>query len=256
MSLIKSISGIRGTIGGRPGDGLSPVDVVKFTSAFATFLLRSKNDGRLKMVVGRDARLSGDMVDRLVVASLVGMGVDVVETGLSTTPTTEMAVINHKADGGVIITASHNPMQWNALKMLNSRGEFIDAAEGAEVIVQEKLYTHADQTAVSEMDIALNGEGAKARVISRSVAADDSNQTFYPRVEGNAACFGHVQCDTIIMGNAKAKSIPAIACNDVNASLVHEAAIGRIAGDQILKLLTLGLTEEEAEEQILEGFLR
>ena len=113
MSLIKSISGIRGTIGGRPGDGLSPVDVVKFTSAFATFLLRSKNDGRLKMVVGRDARLSGDMVDRLVVASLVGMGVDVVETGLSTTPTTEMAVINHKADGGVIITASHNPMQWN-----------------------------------------------------------------------------------------------------------------------------------------------
>ena len=155
MSLIKSISGIRGTIGGRPGDGLSPVDVVKFTSAFATFLLRSKNDGRLKMVVGRDARLSGDMVDRLVVASLVGMGVDVVETGLSTTPTTEMAVINHKADGGVIITASHNPMQWNALKLLNSRGEFIDAAEGAEVlrIAGQDDYSYADVSDLGSVTI-------------------------------------------------------------------------------------------------------
>ena len=96
---------------------------------------------------------------------------------------------------------------------------------------------------------------SKARVISRSVAVDKSSQTFYPRVEGNAECFGHVACDTIIMGEAKARSIPAITCNDVDASLVHEAAIGRIAGDQILKLLTLGLTEEEAEEKILEGFL-
>ena len=130
------------------------------------------------------------------------------------------------------------------------------AAAGAEVVVQEKLYTHADQTAVSEMDIFLNGADARARVTSRSVAADASNQTFYPRVQGNARCFGHVQCDTIIMGSAKARSIPEISCNDVDASLVHEAAIGRIAGDQILKLLTLGLTEEEAEERILEGFLR
>lgn len=133
MSLIKSISGIRGTIGGRPGEGLSPIDVVKFTSAFATFLQRRKGS-KLTMVVGRDARLSGEMVDRLVVGALVGMGVDVIETGLSTTPTTEMAVINHKADGGIIITASHNPVQWNALKLLNSRGEFIDADEGAEVL--------------------------------------------------------------------------------------------------------------------------
>ena len=130
------------------------------------------------------------------------------------------------------------------------------AAAGAEVVVQEKLYTHADQTAVSEMDIFLNGADARARVTSRSVAADASNQTFYPRVQGNARCFGHVQCDTIIMGGARARSIPEITCNDVDASLVHEAAIGRIAGDQILKLLTLGLTEEEAEERILEGFLR
>ncbi len=132
----------------------------------------------------------------------------------------------------------------------------IVAAAGAEILVQEKLYTHGTQNAESEMDIALNGEGAKVRVISRSVAADDSVQVFYPRVEGNAPCFGHVACDTIIMGRARARSIPEISCNDVGASLVHEAAIGRIAGDQILKLLTLGLTEEEAEERILEGFLR
>ena len=131
-----------------------------------------------------------------------------------------------------------------------------EAGPGAEIVVQEKLYTHGDQNAVSEMDIVLNGADAKARVISRSVAAENSRQTFYPRMQGNAACFGHVACDTIIMGAAKARSIPEIACNDVNASLVHEAAIGRIAGDQILKLLTLGLTEEEAEEKILEGFLR
>lgn len=134
MSLIKSISGIRGTIGGKPGDGLSPVDVVKFTTAFATFLQRKNAGKRLRLVVGRDARLSGAMVDRLVVASLQGMGIDVIETGLSTTPTTEMSVIDHKADGGVIITASHNPKHWNALKLLNEHGEFINAEEGNEVI--------------------------------------------------------------------------------------------------------------------------
>ena len=134
MSLIKSISGIRGTIGGPSGDGLTPLDIVKFTTAFATFLQRRNAGKRLTLVVGRDARLSGEMVDRLVVGTLIGMGVDVVETGLSTTPTTEMAVINHHADGGIIITASHNPMHWNALKLLNGLGEFIDAAEGAEVL--------------------------------------------------------------------------------------------------------------------------
>ena len=132
----------------------------------------------------------------------------------------------------------------------------ITAAAGAEILVQEKLYTHGAQKAESEMDIFLNGAGARARVISRSVAAEESSQVFYPRVQGNAPCFGHVACDTIIMGQASARSIPEIACNDAGASLVHEAAIGRIAGDQILKLLTLGLTEEQAEEKILEGFLR
>ncbi|MBR1765837.1 MAG: phosphoglucosamine mutase [Bacteroidales bacterium] len=134
MSLIKSISGIRGTIGGLAGEGLSPIDVVKFTSAFATFLKTNKPSQRLKIAVGRDARLSGAMVDHLVVGTLVGMGVDVLETGLSTTPTTEMTVIDGHCDGGIIITASHNPKHWNALKLLNARGEFISDAEGKEVL--------------------------------------------------------------------------------------------------------------------------
>lgn len=134
MSLIKSISGIRGTIGGVPGEGLSPVDVVKFSAAFASFLQRRANGRPITLVVGRDARVSGPMVDHLVVGTLIGMGVNVIESGLSTTPTTEMTVIDKQADGGIIITASHNPKHWNALKLLNARGEFIDAAEGAEVL--------------------------------------------------------------------------------------------------------------------------
>ncbi len=126
----------------------------------------------------------------------------------------------------------------------------------AEFIVQEKLLTHNDQRADSVMEVFLDGEGASTRVISRSVAQDRSTQTFYPKVVGNCACFGHVQCDSIIMGKAKVRSIPEISCNHVDASLIHEAAIGKIAGDQILKLQTLGLSYEEAEEKILEGFLR
>ncbi len=148
MSLIKSISGIRGTIGGVAGDGLSPLDVVKFTSAFATFLQRSKPDKRLTLVVGRDARISGAMVDRLVVGTLMGMGVDVIETGLSTTPTTEMTVIDKHADGGIIITASHNPKHWNALKLLNDKGEFIDASEGNEVL----RLAESDEVCFAEVD--------------------------------------------------------------------------------------------------------
>ncbi len=127
---------------------------------------------------------------------------------------------------------------------------------GSEIIVRENLLTHNDQRADSEMDIFLNGEDSKAQVISRSVAQDASTQIFYPRVEGNGKCFGHVQCDAIIMGSAKVRAIPEITCNHVDASLIHEAAIGRIAGEQILKLMTLGLSPEEAEAKILEGFLR
>ena len=130
-------------------------------------------------------------------------------------------------------------------------------AEGAnsEVMITEKLLTHADQHAVSEMDVILNGEGSRTRVISRSVAKEASTQVFYPRVQGNAPCFGHVSCDAIIMGTAKVRAIPEISCNHVDAGLIHEAAIGRIAGEQLLKLETLGLSPEEAEDTILKGFL-
>lgn len=128
--------------------------------------------------------------------------------------------------------------------------------ENSEIVIRENLLTHGTQHAVSEMDVFLNGEHSKAQIVSRSVAQDESSQVFYPRVEGNAACFGHVQCDAIIMGTARVRAIPEITCNHVDASLIHEAAIGRIAGDQITKLMTLGLSREEAEEKILEGFLR
>lgn len=137
MSLIKSISGIRGTIGGRPGEGLSAVDIVKFASSYASFIKNNRKEqklGKCKIVVGRDARLSGMMVERLVVGSLISMGCDVINIGLASTPTTELAVIGEGADGGIIITASHNPVQWNALKLLNSAGEFLNDNEGRKVI--------------------------------------------------------------------------------------------------------------------------
>ena len=134
MTLIKSISGIRGTIGGRTGDTLNPLDIVKFTTAYATFIRRHTTNGSGKIVVGRDARMSGQMVDSIVSGTLVGMGFDVLNIGLATTPTTELAVTMSQADGGIIITASHNPRQWNALKLLNSHGEFLTKADGNEVL--------------------------------------------------------------------------------------------------------------------------
>ncbi len=132
MALIKSISGIRGTIGGKPGDNLTPIDVVRFTSAFGSLITGSKK--RKKIVVGRDGRISGPMIRDLVVSTLTGMGIDVVDLGLSTTPTVEIAVKLEKADGGIIITASHNPREWNALKLLNNEGEFISAETGARLL--------------------------------------------------------------------------------------------------------------------------
>ena len=134
MTLIKSISGIRGTIGGPVGDGLSPVDVVKFTSAYAKIIRKSSQVKTNKIVVGRDARLSGQMVEKLVVGTLMGMGFDVVNIGLASTPTTELAVTMEGACGGIILTASHNPKQWNALKLLNEKGEFLNKEEGEEVL--------------------------------------------------------------------------------------------------------------------------
>ncbi len=134
MSLIKSISGIRGTIGGHSGEGLSPVDVVKFTAAYATLIRKTTTRTGNTIVVGRDARLSGKMVDSLVSATLCAMGFDVINIGLASTPTTEVAVVGEKACGGIILTASHNPVQWNALKLLNEKGEFLNDAEGKEVL--------------------------------------------------------------------------------------------------------------------------
>lgn len=134
MSLIKSISGIRGTIGGRSGDGLGGVDIVRFTSAYAEVMKRRNPGKKIKIVVGRDARISGEMVSKLVCGALMAMGVDVINIGLATTPTTEIAVTGEGAQGGIIITASHNPTQWNALKLLNADGEFLNDAEGKEVI--------------------------------------------------------------------------------------------------------------------------
>lgn len=134
MTLIKSISGIRGTIGGRAGDTLNPLDIVKFTSAYATFIRRSAKSQNNRIVVGRDARISGEMVKNVVCGTLMGMGYDVVNIGLATTPTTELAVRWLEADGGIIITASHNPRHWNALKLLNNEGEFLNKAEGEQVL--------------------------------------------------------------------------------------------------------------------------
>ncbi|MDH6251573.1 phosphomannomutase [Chryseobacterium sp. H1D6B] len=134
MSLIKSISGIRGTIGGKVNDNLTPLDVVKFASAFGTWLQNNKNNKNLTLVIGRDARISGEMVSSLVSATLQGLGINVIDLGLSTTPTVEIMVPELKADGGIILTASHNPKQWNALKLLNNKGEFITGENGAEVL--------------------------------------------------------------------------------------------------------------------------
>ncbi len=136
MALIKSISGIRGTIGGKPGDGLSPLDIVKFASAYGTWVVASRTSATKKatVVIGRDARLSGQMVNNIVCGTLVGLGIDVIDLGLSTTPTVEVAVTHLQADGGIILTASHNPKQWNALKLLNNKGEFISDSEGKYIL--------------------------------------------------------------------------------------------------------------------------
>ncbi|MDD3727138.1 MAG: phosphoglucosamine mutase [Dysgonamonadaceae bacterium] len=134
MSLIKSISGIRGTIGGKAGEGLTPIDTVKFTAAYAAYIKKTNHKDLPKIVVGRDARISGDMVHKLVTGTLMGMGFDVIDIGLATTPTTEIAVTKENASGGIVITASHNPKQWNALKLLDSNGEFLDAKAGEEIL--------------------------------------------------------------------------------------------------------------------------
>ena len=157
MTLIKSISGIRGTIGGAPGNALTPLDIVKFTYAYCEKMKqrRPKNDGeRYKVVVGKDARLSGDMVEQLVCGTIVSCGVDVVKAGFASTPTTEMAVVFEEADGGIILTASHNPKQWNALKLLNEKGEFLNAEEGAAILecAEKEDFTFADVDSLGDIE--------------------------------------------------------------------------------------------------------
>ena len=146
MSLISSISGIRGTIGGKVGENLTPIDIVKYVSAFITLLKENEPNKTLRIVVGRDARISGEMVNSIVCGTIQSMGADVIDVGLSTTPTVEMSVVSHKADGGIIITASHNPMQWNALKLLRSNGEFVSGADGVRIQqwVKEANFTYAE----------------------------------------------------------------------------------------------------------------
>ena len=153
MTLIKSISGIRGTIGGNPGDNLTPIDAVKFASAYATFIKKQRSKDEYRVVVGRDARISGEMIQQLVMQTLVGMGIDVVDLDLSTTPTVELAVQLEHADGGIILTASHNPKQWNALKLLDKNGEFLNAEAGAEIlkIAEASDFTYAEVDALGEI---------------------------------------------------------------------------------------------------------
>ena len=148
MSLIKSISGIRGTIGGKPGDNLTPLDAVKFAAAYGTWLINEHKSNKFKVVVGRDARISGAMVQQLVMNTLVGLGIDVIDLGLSTTPTVEIAVTMENANGGIILTASHNPKQWNALKLLNDKGEFLNGKEGAKIL----KYAENEDFDFSEVD--------------------------------------------------------------------------------------------------------
>ena len=154
MSLIKSISGIRGTVGGEPGNNLTPIDVVKFVSAYATWLKKESNKQVAKIVVGRDARLSGEMYSNLVCSTLCSLGHHVVNIGLATTPTTEIAVTAEGADGGIILTASHNPKEWNALKLLNSKGEFLSDADGTALlaIAEESNFTYADVDALGYIE--------------------------------------------------------------------------------------------------------
>ena len=159
MALIKSISGIRGTIGGKINENLTPLDVVKFTSAFGTWLQNKKNKKNITLVVGRDARISGEMVSNLVAATLQGLGINVVDLGLSTTPTVEVMVPELQADGGIILTASHNPKQWNALKLLNEKGEFINGKDGAEVLelAKNENFHYAEVDDLGKYEMVKNG---------------------------------------------------------------------------------------------------
>lgn len=172
MTLIKSISGIRGTIGGQPGEALTPIDAVQFAAAYGSWLKLRFPGRRLKVVVGRDARISGEMISQLVTNTLTGSGIDVIQLGLSTTPTVEMAVPFHQADGGIILTASHNPKQWNALKLLNEKGEFISGSEG-EHLLQIAASGAFDFAEVDDLGVVTFDNDAIERHIDAILTLDD-----------------------------------------------------------------------------------
>lgn len=173
MTLIKSVSGIRGTIGGRTGDNLTPLDAVKFTTAYAAFLRQRFPDRRLKVVLGRDARISGNMIQSVVGGTLMGMGVDVVDLGLTTTPTIELSVVEHQACGGIILTASHNPAMWNALKLLNSEGEFLNAEEGGEVVRRSEQLQDTSYAEVDQIGTLIRDNASIEKHIAKVVALKD-----------------------------------------------------------------------------------
>ena len=158
MTLIKSISGIRGTIGGPAGNGLTPLDTVKFASAYGTWVKQNSKKSKVKIVLGRDARISGPMIKSIVISTLQGLGIDVIDLGLSTTPSVEVAVVDLHADGGIILTASHNPKHWNALKLLNAKGEFINSEDGAKVLAlaEEEAFEYAS---VDDLGVVVEHEG-------------------------------------------------------------------------------------------------
>jgi phosphomannomutase len=200
MSLIKSISGFRGTIGGKPNDNLTPIDIVKFASAYGTWLI-DKKPGPKKVVVGRDGRMSGPMVEALVEQSLLALGIDVIHLGLSTTPTVEMAVVFEKADGGIILTASHNPKEWNALKLLNEKGEFVSGEEG-KTILTLAASEDFNYAAVDKMGKIINNETSLAKHIETIVN--------YPLVDIHAIKNAQFSVVVDAINSSGAFSVPAL----------------------------------------------
>lgn len=222
MALIKSISGIRGTIGGQPGQALTPLDVVRFSAAFGTWL--GLQDKGKRIVVGRDGRISGNMVQQLVMHTLSGLGMEVIDLGLSTTPTVEMAVVSKKAAGGIIITASHNPREWNALKLLNSRGEFIDAEAGATVLelaAGEKF----DFSTVEELGTIVPAHDALEHHIESILA--------YPLVDKEAIQRSNFKVVVDVINSTGALSVPplleALGIQPENITLLHGEVNGRFS---------------------------
>jgi phosphomannomutase len=221
MSLIKSISGFRGTIGGKPNDNLTPIDIVKFASAYGTWLIQ-KGPGPKKVVVGRDGRMSGVLVESLVEQSLLALGIDVIHLGLSTTPTVEMAVVFEKADGGIIITASHNPKQWNALKLLNEKGEFVSGDEGKTILT---LAANEDfnYAAIDDMGKLIPNETSLEQHIQAILA--------YPLIDVDAIKAANFSVVVDAINSSGAFAVPALlkAIGVTNIKVLNEDITGNFA---------------------------